>query len=334
MLFRSTSGDINHRIEYQSGDEIGMLAQASRELITYIQETASRAEAISQGDLCVKVVPRSEKDVLGHAFSLMIQNISRTVAAVRRTTSHVTVESATIEQGTQDLAQRTSTQAAALTETSTSMGEMTKRVKESADNASQASQLALVASEIAKKGGSVTREAISGMESINASSKRIVEITNLIDDIASQTNLLALNAAIEAARAGEQGRGFAVVADEVGKLARRSTMAAKEIQTLISESAQKVTDGTMLVGQCGQTLEEIVLSVKHVSDIMVEINSMSQEQAQGIAQVNMAISEMDQTTHENASLVEATMVTSHAMAQQASELMTKSEEHTSELQSH
>ncbi len=321
VIKRITEGDINHRLDYRSGDEIGMLAQASRELIAYIQETASMAEAISQGDLGVQVVPRSEKDVLGNAFSRMIHNISRTVDAVRRTTTHVTEESSKISQGTFDLAQRTSTQAAALTETSVSMSEMTKRVKQSADNARQASQLALVASEIAKKGGAVTHEAISGMDSINASSQRIVEITNLIDDIASQTNLLALNAAIEAARAGEQGRGFAVVADEVGKLARRSTMAAKEIQALISESAQKVTDGTMLVGQCGQTLEEIVASVNRVSDIMVEINAMSQDQAQGIEQVNQAIAEMDQTTHKNAALVEATTTTAQEMAEQASELM-------------
>jgi len=208
-----------------------------------------------------------------------------------------------------------------LEETSASMEEMTSTIKQNADNAKQANQLAMAAREVAEKGGSVTLHAVEAMDEINKSSKKIADIINVIDEIAFQTNLLALNAAVEAARAGEQGRGFAVVASEVRNLAGRSATAAKEIKTLINESVQKVSDGSDLVNQSGQTLDEIVGSVKRVTDIISEISAASQEQASGIDQVNKAVVQMDQSTQQNAALVEESTSASQSMRQQASQLL-------------
>jgi methyl-accepting chemotaxis protein len=201
------------------------------------------------------------------------------------------------------------------------MEEMTSTVKQNADNAKQANQLASAARETADKGGAVTKRAVDAMAEINKSSKKIADIITVIDEIAFQTNLLALNAAVEAARAGEHGRGFAVVAAEVRNLAQRSATAAKEIKGLINESIQRVTDGSELVDQSGKTLEEIVHSVKRVSDIIAEITAASQEQASGIDQVNKAIMAMDETTQQNAALVEETTSASQSMKEQAKELM-------------
>ncbi|MBK8379714.1 MAG: hypothetical protein IPL14_17900 [Nitrospira sp.] len=201
------------------------------------------------------------------------------------------------------------------------MEEMTSTVKQNADNAKQANQLAIAARDIADKGGSVTVRAVEAMGEINKSSKKIADIITVIDEIAFQTNLLALNAAVEAARAGEHGRGFAVVAAEVRNLAQRSATAAKEIKGLINESIQRVNDGSELVNQSGKTLEEIVSSVKRVTDIIAEITAASQEQAQGIDQVNKAIMQMDETTQQNAALVEETTSASQSMKDQAQELM-------------
>jgi methyl-accepting chemotaxis protein len=201
------------------------------------------------------------------------------------------------------------------------MEEMTSTVKQNADNAKQANQLAIAARDVAGKGGAVTTKAIDAMDEINKSSKKIADIITVIDEIAFQTNLLALNAAVEAARAGEHGRGFAVVAAEVRNLAQRSATAAKEIKGLINESVQRVTDGSELVDQCGKTLEEIVGSVKRVTDIIAEITAASQEQASGIDQVNKAIMQMDETTQQNAALVEEATSASQSMKEQAKELM-------------
>jgi len=201
------------------------------------------------------------------------------------------------------------------------MEEMTSTVKQNADNAKQANQLAIAARDIANKGGAITTKAVEAMGEINKSSKKIADIITVIDEIAFQTNLLALNAAVEAARAGEHGRGFAVVAAEVRNLAQRSATAAKEIKGLINESIQRVTDGSELVDQSGKTLGEIVSSVKRVTDIIAEITAASQEQASGIDQVNKAIMQMDETTQQNAALVEETTSASQSMKEQARELM-------------
>jgi methyl-accepting chemotaxis protein len=196
------------------------------------------------------------------------------------------------------------------------MEEMTTTVKQNADNAGQANQLAIAARDQAEKGGAVVSQAVRAMSEINDASKKIADIIGVIDDIAFQTNLLALNAAVEAARAGEQGRGFAVVASEVRSLAGRSATAAKEIKELIQDSVRKVEDGSVLVTQSGQTLEKIVASVKKVSDIVAEIAAASREQSSGIEQVNRAVMQMDELTQQNGALVEEATAASQAMAEQ------------------
>jgi methyl-accepting chemotaxis protein len=197
---------------------------------------------------------------------------------------------------------------------------MTSTVKQNADNAGQANQLATAARDQAEKGGAVVGRAVKAMTEINESSKKIADIIGVIDEIAFQTNLLALNAAVEAARAGEQGRGFAVVASEVRSLAGRSATAAKEIKDLIQDSVKKVEDGSVLVAQSGQTLEQIVSSVKKVSDIIAEIAAASREQSSGIEQVNRSVMQMDEMTQQNAALVEEASASSQAMADQARQL--------------
>lgn len=255
-------------------------------------------------------------------FSLnnALQNLTTTVTTVRAVVAAVAAGSEQITKGSDDLAQRTAEQAAALEETSASMEEMTSTVKQNADNANQGYQLALAARDMADKGGSITAKAVAAMGEINKSSKKIADIITVIDEIAFQTNLLALNAAVEAARAGEHGRGFAVVAAEVRNLAQRSATAAKEIKGLINESNQRVTDGCELVNQSRKTLEEIVGSVKRVTDIIAEITAASQEQAGGIDQVNKAIMQLDETTQQNAALVEETSSAAQSMKEQAVEL--------------
>jgi methyl-accepting chemotaxis protein len=250
-----------------------------------------------------------------------VHKLTEMITVVREAVEVVTIGSEEISKGSEDLSQRTSEQASSLEETSASMEQMTSTVKQSADNAKQANQLAIAAREVAEKGGAVTVRAVEAMGEINKSSKKIADIITVIDEIAFQTNLLALNAAVEAARAGEHGRGFAVVASEVRNLAQRSATAAKEIKGLINESIQRVMDGSELVNQSGKTLEEIVNSVKRVTDIIAEISAASQEQASGIDQVNKAIMQMDETTQQNAALVEQTTSASQTMRQQASSLL-------------
>ena len=281
------------------------------------------AQSAADGDLSQRAPVTSKDEIgqLGQAMNSMLDDISNVVGEVRQAAEHVSTASSEITQGNEDLSQRTSAQAGALEETSASMEEMTSTIKQNADNAKQANQLAVTAREVAEKGGAVTDKAVSAMDEINKSSKKIADIINVIDEIAFQTNLLALNAAVEAARAGEQGRGFAVVASEVRNLAQRSASAAKEIKALINESVQKVGDGSDLVNQSGQTLDEIVNSVKRVTDIIAEISAASQEQASGIDQVNKAVMQMDQGTQQNAALVEQATSASQSMKQQAGALI-------------
>ncbi len=287
-----------------------------------LAEVGTVLHLAAQGDLTKRVAIDS-KDELGTmagAFNTMLDSLARIVTSVREATESITAASGQISTGVQDLSQRTSEQASSLEETTASMEEMTSTVKQNADNAKQANQLAAAARDIADRGGTVTQKAVDAMGEINKSSKKIADIITVIDEIAFQTNLLALNAAVEAARAGEHGRGFAVVAAEVRNLAQRSATAAKEIKGLINESIQRVGDGSELVNRSGKTLEEIVSSVKRVTDIIAEITAASQEQAQGIDQVNKAIMQMDETTQQNAALVEQSAAASEGMQQQASHL--------------
>jgi len=257
---------------------------------------------------------------IGKGINQLTDNMTEVVSRVQAAATEVSRGAEEITQGNTDLSQRTEEQASGLEETASSMEEMTSTVKQNADNASKASQLATAARDQADKGGAVVNRAIRAMTEINDSSKKIVDIIGVIDEIAFQTNLLALNAAVEAARAGEQGRGFAVVATEVRNLAGRSATAAKEIKGLIQDSVRKVEEGSALVTQSGQTLEQIVTAVKKVSDIIGEIAGASQEQSAGIEQVNKAVMQLDEMTQQNAALVEQASAASQSMASQAKAL--------------
>ena len=295
-------------------------AAAMERLVAEAQDVLGR---LAENDLTQEMTGTyaGELEKIKASINAVVHNLSNTIGSVRTAVESVTTAAEEITKGNEDLAQRTSEQAGSLEETSASMEEMTSTVKQNADNAKQANQLAANARETADKGGSVTRRAVDAMGEINKSSSKIADIITVIDEIAFQTNLLALNAAVEAARAGEHGRGFAVVAAEVRNLAQRSATAAKEIKGLINESIQRVNDGSELVNQSGKTLEEIVTSVKRVTDIIGEITAASQEQASGIDQVNKAIMSMDETTQQNAALVEETTSAAQSMKEQAKELV-------------
>ncbi|WP_285412881.1 methyl-accepting chemotaxis protein [Variovorax sp. efr-133-TYG-130] len=280
------------------------------------------AETVAAGDLSadIRVESRDEAGQLMQALKNMNESLAKVVGEVRTGTETIATASGQIASGNQDLSSRTEQQASSLEQTAASMEELTSTVKQNADNARQANQLAVSASEVAVKGGSVVSQVVDTMGSINASSKKIVDIIGVIDGIAFQTNILALNAAVEAARAGEQGRGFAVVASEVRSLAQRSAAAAKEIKTLIGDSVEKVEEGSKQVAEAGRTMEEIVGSVKRVTDIMGEITAASQEQTSGIEQINQAITQMDQVTQQNAALVEEASAAAQSLQEQAGSL--------------
>jgi aerotaxis receptor len=271
-----------------------------------IAEAIAVARRAAGGDAALQFPDKGDPELL-HLFRMLDQMNGKMVGVlkdVHASMSTVNGAAGEIAAGNLDLSRRTEEQAASLEETASSMEELTSTVKQNAENARQANHLALGASSVAVKGGKVVGDVVGTMSSINESSRKIVDIISVIDGIAFQTNILALNAAVEAARAGEQGRGFAVVATEVRNLAQRSAAAAKEIKTLIGDSVEKVGVGTKLVDDAGKTMEEIVASVKRVTDIMSEITSASEEQSQGIEQVNQAITHMDQVTQQNAGLVE------------------------------
>jgi methyl-accepting chemotaxis protein len=283
----------------------------------------SLVENVTAGDLTQRMEIAGKTGVfaeIGKGINQLSDNMGELVSRVQAAATEVSRGSEEISHGNTDLSRRTEEQASSLEETASSMEEMTSTVKQNADNASKASQLASAARDQADKGGSVVSRAIRAMTEINDASRKIVDIIGVIDEIAFQTNLLALNAAVEAARAGEQGRGFAVVASEVRSLAGRSATAAKEIKGLIQDSVKKVEEGSTLVTQSGQTLDQIVTAVKKVSDIIGEIAGASQEQSAGIDQVNKAVMQLDEMTQQNAALVEQASAASRAMAGQARSL--------------
>ena len=282
---------------------------------------ASIAGQIAAGDLISPIdLKPGDRASLLFEMKNMRDSLVNIVAQVRNGTDTIATASSEIATGNLDLSSRTEQQASSLEKTTSSMKELTTTVKQNADNAREANQLAASASEVARQGGVVVAQVVDTMGSINESSKKIVDIISVIDGIAFQTNILALNAAVEAARAGEQGRGFAVVAAEVRNLAQRSAAAAKEIKTLIGTSVEKVEIGTKLVGQAGVTIDQVVSSVKHVTDIIAEISAASQEQSVGIEHVNHAIIEMDGVTQQNAALVEQAAAAAQSLQDQASEL--------------
>jgi methyl-accepting chemotaxis protein len=242
------------------------------------------------------------------------------VSQVRHSTDSIATASSEIASGNNDLAQRTEQTSSNLASTASSMDHLTITVQQSADNARQAAALAASASDVAQRGGNVVSQVVSTMQQIDASSKKISDIISVIDGIAFQTNILALNAAVEAARAGEQGRGFAVVASEVRSLAGRSAEAAKEIKGLIGTSVEKVESGTKLVTEAGTTMQEIVQSVRRVTDVIGEITAAATEQSEGIAGVNKAISNLDQMTQQNAALVEESAAAAESLRDQAAQL--------------
>jgi methyl-accepting chemotaxis protein len=284
----------------------------------YAAEIAGR---IAAGDLTVVVDTKgNDSHSMLHAMKLMRDALARIVAEVRVGTETIASASTEIASGNQDLSARTEQQASSLEETASSMEELTSAVRANNDNARQANQLAQSASAVAQQGGQVVSQVVDTMGAINDSSRKIVDIIAVIDGIAFQTNILALNAAVEAARAGEQGRGFAVVASEVRTLAQRSASAAKEIKELIGDSVEKVEIGSKLVEQAGQTMEQVVTSVRRVTDIMSEISTAGDEQSAGIEQINQAVSEMDTVTQQNAALVEEAAAAAEAMQQQAANL--------------
>jgi methyl-accepting chemotaxis protein-1 (serine sensor receptor) len=294
-------------------------------MMASLHTAVSVSERIARGELGEEfaITTSDEFGRLLKALKDMDTKLSGIVGTVRLGADAVGSAARQISTGNDDLSQRTQEQAAALEETASSMEEMTTTVKQNADNARQASQLATSARDQADRGGSIVGRAVDAMSEINESSKRIAAIINVIDEIAFQTNLLALNAAVEAARAGEQGRGFAVVATEVRNLAQRSASAAKEIKGLIGDSVDKVKAGAELVDESGKSLAEIVASVKRVADIVAEISAASEEQAVGIDQVNTAVGQMDSVTQQNAALVEEATAASKSMEHQAEALVEK-----------
>lgn len=306
------------------GSLVGLII--SRDLLRALgaepSELSEAVNRVAKGDLDTPLQVRSNDTVsVMAAVAQMQASLSSVVYNVRQNSESVATASAQISQGNNDLSTRTEQQASALEETAAAMEELGSTVTQNAENARQANQLAKSASNVAIKGGEVVAQVVGTMKEIDDSSKKIAAITSIIDGIAFQTNILALNAAIEAARAGEQGRGFAVVASEVRSLAGRSAEAAKEIKILIDASVQRVKEGSILVDQAGDTMTEVVGSIRRVTDIMGEISAASSEQSQGVAQVGEAVTQMDHTTQRNAALVEEMAAAASSLENQAQELV-------------
>jgi methyl-accepting chemotaxis protein len=327
IVSAAQQGNLGERLDL--ADKVGFMQQLSTG-INQLLDTVSGAvndlervlTALAAGDLTQNIHQEYQGTFgqLKDSANATVANLLQLVGDIKVAVEAINTGSKEIAQGNQNLSQRTEEQASSLEETASSMEELTSTVKANADNAKQANQLAISASDVAASGNGVVAQVVFTMDSINESSKKIVDIISVIDGIAFQTNILALNAAVEAARAGEQGRGFAVVAAEVRNLAQRSAAAAKEIKTLIGESVENVANGSKLVGQAGQTMEEILVSINRVTSIVGEISAASAEQSSGIEQVNQAITQMDEVTQQNAALVEEAAAAAESLEEQAQNL--------------
>lgn len=302
---------------------VSIALMLTRSVTRPLQQAIGAARTIASGDL-TQHIEGHDQDEAGRllaALSDMQTKLKQLVDNVRRDAEHVATASAQIAQGNGDLAERTEQQASALQETASSMEELGATIKQNAEHAKQASHLATTASEVATRGGEVVGRVVDTMRGIHDASRRIVDIIGVIDGIAFRTNILALNAAVEAARAGEQGRGFAVVASEVRSLAQRSADAAREIKGLINTSVEQVSQGTALVDTAGNTMGEVVSSIQRVTQIIADISRASQEQSEGVSQVNASVAGMDSGTQQNAALVEQTSAAAESLRNQAQHLV-------------
>lgn len=308
-----------------AGAGLGILlgSTLTRSIAAALNQAVDTANAVAAGDLTqqISVRGKDELSTLLRALARMQDGLRQVVRSVHSGSASVATASTQIAQGNQDLSARTESQASSLEETAASMEELSTTVGQNADNARHANQLALGASSIAEQGGAVVSQVVDTMRTISESSRKIADITGVIDSIAFQTNILAPNAAVEAARAGEQGRGFAVVASEVRSLASRSAEAAREIKTLILDSVERVEQGRSLADQAGATMGEVVDSIRRVTDIMGEISSASVEQSSGVGQVVEAVTQMDHNTQQNAALVEEMAAAAESLRTQAQDLV-------------
>lgn len=324
---RISKGDIPERITDHYNGDFNELKNNLNTCIDAVNMLVADADLLTEAANDGRITVRADVDKHNGEFRKIIEGVNNTldmivepIIAVTEAVETITTAANEISSGNSDLSARTEQQASSLEQTAASMEELASTVKQNAENAKQANQLALTASGVAVKGGEVVNEVVATMSAINESAKKIEDIISVIDGIAFQTNILALNAAVEAARAGEQGRGFAVVAGEVRNLAQRSASAAKEIKELITDSVNKTTEGTKLVENAGNTMEEVVSSVQRVADIISEISAASTEQTTGIDQVNQAVTSMDETTQQNAALVEEAAAAAESLVDQANQL--------------
>ena len=305
------------------GVGFGLMWTVSRSIARPLDQATACAQRIARGDLSENIhdTGRDEVSAFVRALADMQGSLREIVGQVRGSADSISTASSEVASGNLDLSQRTEHTASNLQETAASLQQLTTNVRHSADSAAQATQLASSASQVAERGGQVVAQVVRTMDEINASSRKIADITGVIDGIAFQTNILALNAAVEAARAGEQGRGFAVVATEVRALAQRSAQAAREIKGLIGDSVGKVRDGSELVDSAGRTMGEIVAQVRNVNEMLSQISRATAEQTDGIGQVNDAVSQLDQVTQQNAALVEESAAAAESLKSQAARLV-------------